>query len=176
MKKSALVLIFCLCATCACYAQQNTVDAPASAADVQRFLDAMHTRDMMAKMMSAIKIQQHQMIHEQIEKQKNLPPDFEAKMDDMIDQTFDNMPIDDLLQVTIPVYQKHFTKGDMDALVAFYTSPTGQKMVKELPEITAESMQASSGIIQKMMAQTTQRIQEQIAQAQKQSAGSTKDK
>lgn len=176
MKKSALALILCLFVSCACYAQQNAADAPASRADVQRFLDTMHTRGMMAQMMNVMKSQQRQIIHQQVEKEKNLPPDFEAKMDKMMDDIMDNMPIDDLLQAMIPVYQRHFTKGDIDALVAFYTSPTGQKMVKEMPQITAEAMQASSGIMQKMMAQTTQRIQEQIAQAQKQSAGSTRDR
>lgn len=176
MKKSAWVLIFCLCMSCACYAQENATAAAASKADVQRFLDTMHTRDMMAQMMTVMKKQERQLIHQQIEKQKNLPPDFEANADKMIDGVMDNMPIDDLLQAMIPVYQRHFTKDDIDALVAFYASPTGQKMVKEMPEITAESMQASSGIMQKMMAQTMQRVQDYIAQAQKQSTGSTKDR
>jgi uncharacterized protein len=176
MRKSAYALALCLLLIPTTYAQQNAADAPASKADVQRFLDAMHSRDMLTKMMAAVKNQQRQMIHEQLEKQKNLPPDFEAKMDDMMDSIFDNMPIDDFLQVMVPVYQKHFTKGDMDAFVAFYSSPTGQKLVRELPAVTAESMQASQGIVQKMMAQVMQRVQDQIAQVQKQNDGSSKNK
>ena len=45
----------------------------------------------------------------------------------------------------VPVYQKHFTKVEMDALAEFYTAPTGQKILKEMPEVVTEAMQASSG-------------------------------
>lgn len=175
MKKTVCALVFCMFLASAGHAQQNSADAPASKADVERFLDAMHTRDMMTQMVTVMKNQEHQMTHQMITKQKNLPPDFEVKTSKMIDDMMDNMPIDDLLQAMIPVYQRHFTKGDIDALVAFYNSPTGQKMVKELPAITAESMQASSGIMQKMIAQMTQRVQDEIAQAQKQNTGSLKN-
>ena len=175
MKKSACVVVFCMFLASASHAQQNGTDLPASKADVQRFLDAMHTRDTMMQMMTVMKNQERQMIHQEIAQQKNLPPDFEAKEDKMMDDVWNNIPFDDFVQVMIPVYQRHFTKGDMDALVAFYDSPTGQKMVKELPAITAETMQASSGIFQKMMAQTMQRVQEQIAQVQKQNGGSIKN-
>lgn len=175
MKKSMCVLIFCLFLASAGYAQQNAADLPASKADVQQLLDAMHTRDMMTQMMTAMKQQERQMIHQQLANQNNLPPDFEAKTDKIIDDVVGNMPLDDILQAMIPVYQKHFTKGDMDALIAFYSSPTGQKMVKEMPAITTESMQASAGIVQKMMAQTRQRIQDQVNQMQKQSSGTVKN-
>ena len=53
-----------------------------------------------------------------------------------------------------PVYQKHFTKGNIDDLLAFYSTPTGQKVVKELPAISTEAMQAATPIYQKMMANT----------------------
>jgi hypothetical protein len=148
-------------------AQQSDADAPASKADIERYLDAMHSRTMMKNMMGTMTIQMHKMVHEQMEKQSNLPPDFEAKMDKITDDMFNNFPVDELIDVMIPVYQKHLTKGDIDALVAFYSSPAGQKFIKEMPAITSESMQAASGIIQKMSANAMQRVQDEIAQAQK---------
>ena len=69
----------------------------------------------------------------------------------------------------VPIYQKHLTKGDIDALVAFYSSPTGQKMLRELPAIMAETMQAMMPSIEKYMETVRQRIDEQFAQALKQS-------
>jgi hypothetical protein len=45
-------------------------------------------------------------------------------MDNMTKQ----IPYDEMMPATGPAYQKHFTKGDMDALVAFYSVPTGQKL------------------------------------------------
>lgn len=72
-------------------------------------------------------------------------------------------------EAMVPVYQKHLTKGDVAALTAFYSTPTGQKMLKELPQISAEAMQAVMPIIQKMTAKTMEQVREQIAQLQKQS-------
>ena len=82
----------------------------------------------------------------------------------MMGDSMKNFPIDDLLNAMVPVYQKHYTKGDIDAFVVFYSSPAGQKMLKELPAITAESMQASMSIAQKMVANMQQQIQADIDQ------------
>jgi hypothetical protein len=145
MKRPALVLLACLLFASISFAQQNDANAPASKADVERFLDAMHTRDMTKSMMNAMTVQMHKMVHEQVLKQPNLPADSEERLNKLTDSVYKEMPVDELIDVMIPVYQKHFTKGDMDALVAFYSSPTGEKMVKEMPAIMSESMQAASG-------------------------------
>ena len=39
------------------------------------------------------------------------------------------------------VYMERFTEEDIDAMLAFYNSPIGKKMIAETPEITARSMQ-----------------------------------
>jgi hypothetical protein len=171
MKRPALVLLACLLFASISFAQQNDANAPASKADVERFLDAMHTRDMTKSMMNAMTVQMHKMVHEQVLKQPNLPADSEERLNKLTDSVYKEMPVDELIDVMIPVYQKHFTKGDMDALVAFYSSPTGEKMVKEMPAIMSESMQAASGILQEMMAKMTQRVNDEIAQMQKSDDG-----
>ncbi len=90
-------------------------------------------------------------------------------MDDMPE----DFPIEDVLQVMIPVYQKHLTKGDVEVLTAFDSGPTGQKVLKEMPAITTEAMQASMGIIQKMITRAEERVQSEIAQMQKQTEGNS---
>ena len=167
MKRPALVLLACLLFASISFAQQTDANAPASKADVEKFLDAMHTRAMMKSMMDAVTVQMHKMVHEQVLKQPNLPADSEERLNKLTDSVYKEMPVDELVDVMIPVYQKHFTKGDMDALVAFYSSPTGEKMVKEMPAIMSESMQAASGILQGIMAKMTQRVDDEIAQMQK---------
>lgn len=175
MKRFALLLCLLLSFGSTAVAQQSQTasDAPASKEDIERYFDAMHVRDMMKSTMDTMTKQMHQVTHGMLQKQSSLPPDAEARLDKTTDEMFKNLPIDDLIQVMIPVYQKHLTKGDVDALVAFYSTPTGQKMIKELPAITAESMQASSGILQKMMAQATQQVQIEIAQMQKDQGGNS---
>src|SRR6202046_1230741 len=167
MKRPALALLACLVLASVNFAQQNDANAPASKADIQRYLDAMHTRDMMKSMMEVMTVQMRKTVHEQLQKQQNLPADAEERLNKSTDDQLKAFPYDELIDVMIPVYQKHLTKGDVDAMVAFYSTPTGQKLLKELPAITAESMQAASGIIQKMTANAMQQVQEEIAQAQK---------
>jgi len=67
----------------------------------------------------------------------------------------------------VPVYQKHLNKGDLDAMAAFYSSPTGQKLMKELPAITQEAMQAAFPIMQKQMTLVMERVQREVAQMMK---------
>jgi uncharacterized protein len=50
--------------------------------------------------------------------------------------------MDEMLNDMIPIYQRHFTKSDIDALIAFYSSPAGQKFLHETPAVTAETMRA----------------------------------
>ena len=167
-----ILLAFCACSLFAltANAQQSPADAPASKEDVEKYLQVMHSRDMMMKMIDSMAKPMHQMIHEQYQKnQENLPPDFEAHMNKMMDDTMTSFPWDEMLDAMVPVYQKHLTKGDVDALVVFYSGPTGQKLVRELPAITAEAMQAMMPMMQKQMQSMTQRMQQEVAAAIKQS-------
>lgn len=170
MKRTALAFVVCLLLASVSFAQQNPADAPASKEDIQRYLDAMHTRDLLKTMMQAMTKQMHQMVHDMIKDQKNLPPDFEERMFKNTDSMWEDFPVDEYLDAVAPVYQRHLAKGDVDALVAFYSTPTGQKMVKEMPAMTAESMQAASGIMRKLMAKAMQRVQDEIAQLQKEAS------
>jgi uncharacterized protein len=49
---------------------------------------------------------------------------------------------DDLIALIIPIYQRNLTEEDIQAAVAFYRSPSGQRLVTKLPIITQQSMQA----------------------------------
>jgi hypothetical protein len=60
----------------------------------------------------------------------------------------------------IPIYQKHFSKTDIDAMTTFYASPTGHKMMQEMPALTSEAMQASYARMQKQMDAMMQRAEQ----------------
>jgi uncharacterized protein len=170
MKRFLLTLAICLAFVKTSAAQQSAADAPATKEDVQRYLDVVHSREMMAQMVEAMSKPMHQMIHEQYIKDKDkLPADFEARMNKMMDDTMKGFPWDEMLQAMVPVYQKHLTKGNVDSLVAFYGSPTGQKILRELPAITSEAMQSMMPMLRKQMNTMTERVQEQVAQMLKDS-------
>lgn len=173
----SLVVVFFFF-TLACSAQNRTDDTPATKADVERYLQAINSHDMMKKLMSSMTQGMHQMWHEQYLKHKDeLPADYEAKMTATMDEMFENMPMDEIMQAMVPAYQKHLTKGDIDNLVAFYSSPTGAKLLREMPAMMAEGMHDMMPILTQYMETVQDRLKKQtddmIAQAKKQTTAPT---
>jgi len=64
---------------------------------------------------------------------------------------------------------KALHKGDIDVIVAFLFRPTGQKLLKEMPEMMAESMQAMMPLLQKQMTSMQERVQQEVAAIMKES-------
>jgi len=50
-------------------------------------------------------------------------------------------------EIFYPLFDKHFTEDDLTQLAAFYKTPVGQKSIQVLPELTAESIQRTSELI-----------------------------
>jgi hypothetical protein len=176
MKRTLCVVTAILALTWCVAAQTSDADAPASKEDVQRYLQAVHSQDMAKKMAGAMSTGMRQMLHDQYLKHKDeLPPDYEPKMTAMMNDMFENMPWDDMMQAMAPVYQKHFTKGDIENLIAFYSSPTGDKLLREMPAIMAEAMQSMTPIMTRYMETVQQRLKKEtdtmIAQSRKSAAG-----
>lgn len=167
--KRCLVLLVCYFAlVLSLNAQQIGADAPASKEDVERYMGAIHAHDMMKQVMQAMSKPMHEMVHQQFVKdQEKLPPDFEARMTRIMDDMLTDLPLDDMTQAMVPVYQKHFTHGDIESLIAFYSAPVGQKLLHETPAITGETMQSIMPIMQSRMAQMQQRIQQEVAESLK---------
>jgi uncharacterized protein len=160
------------------FAQTSTDDTPATKADVERYFQAMHSHDMMKKIMATMTQSMHQVFHEQYLKHKDeLPADYEAKINAMMDDMFADMPMDEMMQATVPVYAKHLTKGDIDNLVWFYSTPTGAKLLQDMPAIMAESMQAMMPTMAKYMDNIQQTLMKKtevmIADSKKSSGNKT---
>ena len=74
--------------------------------------------------------------------------------------------MDVMLDNMIPIYQRHFSKTDIDAMSTFYGSPTGQKMMREMPALTSESMQASYALMQKQIDAIQQKAEQMVKEDQ----------
>jgi len=61
-------------------------------------------------------------------------------MNEMVDDIDRDYPMDEILNDMVPIYQRHLTKSDSDELITFYSSPVGQKVLRDLPAITSEAM------------------------------------
>lgn len=49
---------------------------------------------------------------------------------------------EELVQMTVPIYDKHFTHEEIRGMIAFYHTPLGAKLIEKLPAIAQESMAA----------------------------------
>ena len=141
--------------------------APATRDDILKLFDTMHIRDQMRLVMDSVAKQQREMIREGLKKRAPQMTEQDlGRLDQFTSDILKDFPVDGMLDDMIPVYQKHLNKADVDAMNAFYQSPTGQKMLREMPAMTAESMQASSPRIQAMMDKVMERA-EQLAREER---------
>lgn len=49
---------------------------------------------------------------------------------------------EELVELMVPIYARHLTEGELDALIAFYSSEHGRSIVRKMPEVVQESMLA----------------------------------
>jgi uncharacterized protein len=173
MTKTCLILAISLTISLPLIAQQNPADAPATQADVEKYLEVTHARQMMDQMVEAMAKPMDQMVHEQYLKHKDvLPPDYEQHAKKSMHEMLSEMPWDQMIQAMMPAYQKHFTKGDLDALTAFYSTPTGQKVLREMPGLVADSMQVTIPLMQQHLQKVTAHMQQEMMAMLKQAEGS----
>jgi len=152
------------------FGQGSDANSPATKEDVARYFEVVHSRQMIDQMTAVMSKSIHQMTRDRYLKNKDkLPPDFDDRESKHVDQMFKDMPWDEMMQAMIPAYQRHFTKGDIDTLIAFYSSPAGQKLLHELPAILSESMQAMTPILERYTETVKQKVNDEFAQALKQS-------
>jgi hypothetical protein len=115
----------------------------ASKEDVKKLFDVMASREQMSQMMQQMFAQMQSLNREQLKKKHPELTDADlSRMDRGSQDLMKNFPLDEMLSDMIPVYQRHFTKSEIDALTVFYSSPAGQKFLHEMPAVTAETMRA----------------------------------
>jgi hypothetical protein len=67
----------------------------------------------------------------------------------------------------IPVYQKYLTKEDLEDVVAFYSSPVGQRLLDKTPAMAAEGMKISMDRMEKMMPQIMAKMEKRMNEIMK---------
>src|SRR5450432_1359553 len=132
---------------------------PATREDIARLFKVMRLHEQMQGTMRLIMAQQQKMMRETIKQRvPEITEEQLAKIEAMTKDAVKDLPLEGMLEDSMPVYQKHLTKGDVDAMSRFYATPTGQKLLREQPAIAGESMQAMSPRMQKAMGAMMDRI------------------
>lgn len=97
----------------------------------------------------------------------NLPPEMITAMKEEF-----NNGLGDMVEMTVDVYDRNFSMEEVRAFVAFYESPTGQKISKIMPTVLRESTEAGMKWGQQMQPRLMKRMSElRAAQAKPGAAG-----
>jgi hypothetical protein len=161
----------CVLALSMCAGAQTTVSVVPDAVskeDVQKLFDVMASREQMRQMMQQVFAQMRSLNREQVRKRRpDVSEEELARIDRESEEVIKNFPLDAMLSDMIPIYQHHFAKSDIDALIAFYSSPAGQKFLHEMPAVTSETMRAVYPRIQAEVDAALKRAEEKSDSPQK---------
>ena len=171
MKFRRFLFLMITCAAAgAVFAQAPQNGAPATRDDILKLFSVMDTQQQVRQTMEQVMAQSQAMAHQAMKKRHpELSDEQLARMDKESEELARSYPVDQLVEDMIPVYQKHLTKNDVDALVAFYSSASGQKILHDMPAIMAESMEAVYPRLQKNMDDILQRMDDRATEQEKKS-------
>lgn len=68
--------------------------------------------------------------------------------------------LDELIELMVPIYDRHFTAEEIEGLIAFYESPVGRKFIEEQPAVTQEAVMAGEQWGQRVVGEILPRLQE----------------
>jgi uncharacterized protein len=155
---------------------QQAKDAPATRADVEKLFATMHIREQMHSMMETMSKQSRQMAEESLKKRRpGLTQKDLDRLNQLTDRIWSQMDFDGMISDMLPVYQRHLTKEDVSAMEAFYETPTGQKLLREQPVMTAEAIEAVQPRMEKIMNTVMNEADEMVNEAATKPRNSVKD-
>jgi uncharacterized protein len=121
MQKLTLICFFCL-VTIFAQAQQATE------ATVRELLTATGSADMGKKMLDNM----FAMFRKDMK---------DSKADSFFERMAAEINMNTLVEMIVPVYQKHYTEDELRAVIGFYKTPNGKKMLEKSPLVLQESME-----------------------------------
>lgn len=152
MKRITQVFLVVVLALSPVWAQDAGNDPPAGREDIEQLFTTLHIREQMRSIMEISARQSMQTVRQSLK--HKLPNASDRDLDRataMTNTLLKSMDFDGMLDDMIPVYQHHLTKSDVVAMSAFYETPTGQKLLREQPAMTAEAMKAVQPRMEKML-------------------------
>lgn len=145
-------------------------DQQATKEQIEKLFDVLRLRKQMQQMLGMMPAVVQQSFQDQMKNlSANLPPGkqltaqdeaaLEKVMNKYMQEAIGAYPVEEMLTDAIPVYQRHVSRTDADAVIAFYSSPPGQRLLDEQPAIMNEYMP----IVMSHMQERTKHLTEDMA-------------
>ncbi len=150
--KLRVALLFTVVLMCtSVFAQNSTSSADVKHQKIVALIKMTGTPDVMV---NAIRQQIHL-----AKKTLPLPP---KAQDDFETEFLNDIKVDDLVQLVVPVYDKYYSEAEIDQLTAFYKSPLGQKMVASMPTMMEETEKAGGVLGAQIGARVGEKIEAKL--------------
>ena len=172
MRKLATILVMVWTFSFVAVAQSTPADGSTpSKEEVLKFLDILRVKTQLSLYFDGVSKQAKLGAEEGFKhKVPDATPAQLADVDNFAEKLFEGMPIDEMVDAMVPIYQRHLSREDIEAILAFYSSPVGQKLLREQPAMMQEGMKVGGEIgrrrIETMMQQMDEFITK-LAQDQK---------
>lgn len=152
MKRTGRLLLFVILGLSPVWGQEAASNDAPTREDIQKLFTTLHIHEQMHSIMEISARQSMQTIREGLKQKVPNASDSDLnRAAAMTDTLLKTMDLTGMLDDMIPIYQRHLTKADVAAMEAFYETPTGQKLLREQPAMTAEAMKAVQPRMEKML-------------------------
>ncbi|AWV06037.1 DUF2059 domain-containing protein [Marilutibacter maris] len=146
--------------------------APPSDAQVDRLMELTRVRDTLESMWPQIEAMQQQVVEQTLAGAGHKPDKAErAQLDALLERQMRTlrsvMSWEQMEPVYRDIYQQTFEAEDVDAMIAFYESEAGQKLIAKMPQLMRNTMEAT----QRLIAPAIEEMQRDIRSATKAGIG-----
>ena len=159
-----LAALIALCAAFPAHAQGE----PADDTRIDRLLEVTRARQMLDAMLPQIEASQRQMVA-QMTGGRELDAAQQQRLDAILASSATTvrktLAWENLEPVYRDIYRQTFTGEDVDAIVAFYESPAGQRMLDRMPELMQNTMAAMQRLVVPMLQQMERDLAAEIPPA-----------
>jgi hypothetical protein len=162
MRKRILlpIALFCAVGLCTTFAADN----PPSEASIKQLLEVGQAHKLVDTMTAQMEGYMQQIMQQATQGERVTPEiqkqidSFEAEITSALKEVLDWNKLEPMY---VRVYQKSFTQGEVDGLIAFYKTPTGQALLTKMPLVMQNTLNEMQQMMQPMM-QRMQRMQQDV--------------
>jgi hypothetical protein len=160
-------ILFALCLSCCAVRAADPSPAPAGApseASIKELLSVSEVRSIVDTMWKEIDAMMKNAMQQATQGRPvapNVQRDIDQGMSDMMKIVKEELNWDQLEPLYVRVYQKSLTQAEVDGMLAFYKTPTGQALIKKMPVIMRTTMVEMQQRMGPMM-QKIQKLQQDV--------------
>ena len=158
---STIAALLCIFTVVSFGQSSEAGESPASKEEVLKFMEVLRIKSQLLQYFEGV-AKQAKLGAEEGFKRKipDATPAQLAEVDKFSESMFKSMPVDEMVDAMVPIYQKHLTKQDLEGILAFYSSPVGQKLQREQPAMMQEGMRVGGEIGRKRIGDMMQQMDE----------------